>query len=429
MKNDNIKDIVENKLCIGCGLCEVICPYKAISMVYSNETGNFYPTVDENICTKCSLCLEVCYGAMRDPKLSFKIFGNSVPFDPIIGHYLGLYIGYATDKRVRFNAAAGGVATALLAYALEKKIIDGAIVVRMRPGKLPMGECFIAYTLEDLFSAAGSKYCPVNFSKCFKKLETGKRYAIVTLPCYAYGIRKLIEINPMLRSKIVLIIGLLCGGMPSYLGTIYLLKTYGLEGYFIRRLEYRGGGWPGRLLIEGRQAGQQKLVTMPYPDYWRGLFNYFQPFRCTICNDGFNSFADISVGDAWHPEIIKSDKEGTSLIITRSKLGEHLIKEAFKAGKIDIHPIPKKDVLTSQRNLIKYKYCSILARILISEFIFTRKKVPYSFERNILCTVRFSDLLSAIDLYVGNILASRKRFLRLFNYYIFLKEYLSYIMK
>jgi len=423
----NVKDVVKNNLCISCGLCGVICPLKAISMVYSEEHGMFYPRVDKNICTKCGICLDVCYGVMRDLTLSLRIFREGV-FDPVIGLYKGLYIGYALDRNIRFNAAAGGIVTALLGYALEKKIIDGAIVVRMKPGSLPMAECFIAYTFENLLSAMGSKYCPVNFYKIFEKLEVGKRYAIVALPCHAYGIRKLMEKNPRIRSQIAFIIGLFCGGMPSYLGTEYLLKAYGMKGYTITRFEYRGGGWPGRLLIEGYRDKRWKRVSVPYPEYWRGLFTYFQPFRCTVCTDGFNSWADIAVGDAWHPEVMKTDREGISLIIIRSELGASLVRDASKSNVIKVFPVTKDFVIISQKNLIKYKFDTAPIRVKITKLFL--RKLPYSYKLKVGCKIGLLDIvLYGIDVYLGNILASRKSFLSILDSYIFLKKQLLYYMR
>lgn len=45
--------------CCGCTACFAICPKQAISMVEDDE-GFLYPTIDENRCIGCGLCLKVC---------------------------------------------------------------------------------------------------------------------------------------------------------------------------------------------------------------------------------------------------------------------------------------------------------------------------------------------------------------------------------
>jgi len=301
-------------------------------MIYNDDNGMAFPIIDEKICNGCGICLDVCYGFKVDHKLNLRIF-HGLP-DSVIGNYIGSYIGFATDQTLRFNSTSGGVTTALLTHALEERLIDGAIVTKMEAGNPPRAKAFIATTTEEILSAIGSKYCPVSLAECLKAVENDKRYAVVGLPCHIYGIRKLAEYSPKIRNSIRLYLGILCGGMPSYLGTQYLLKAYGMEKQHITRLEYRGGGWPGRLFIHSESSGQQKEISVPYPEYWQGTFGYFFPYRCTVCHDGFNEFSDISCGDAWLPHIMEKDKEGTSLIIIRTKIGEHLVQTAFQKGCI-----------------------------------------------------------------------------------------------
>ncbi|MHA2601418.1 MAG: 4Fe-4S binding protein [Candidatus Thorarchaeota archaeon SMTZ1-83] len=59
------KAVVEEDLCIGCGLCEKVCPYAAISMC-DRDTGPQLAEVNSLLCTGCGKCQVVCpTGAIR----------------------------------------------------------------------------------------------------------------------------------------------------------------------------------------------------------------------------------------------------------------------------------------------------------------------------------------------------------------------------
>src|SRR5690606_21486056 len=62
-------------------------------------------------------------------------------------------------------------------------------------------------------------------------------------------------------------------------------------------------------------------------DMWgTGLF---KSNACDFCTDVLTELADISLGDAWLPEY-RLDGLGNSVIISRSKLADELIKNGIK---------------------------------------------------------------------------------------------------
>ena len=50
---------VDEKLCIGCGLCEQVCDYDAAHVIETEE-GKMVARVDEEKCYGCGLCTSVC---------------------------------------------------------------------------------------------------------------------------------------------------------------------------------------------------------------------------------------------------------------------------------------------------------------------------------------------------------------------------------
>ena len=75
----------------------------------------------------------------------------------VLGTYKEAVAARSTDKRIQEVAQDGGIASALLIYALENNIIEGAVVAG-DPGDdwVPIPE--IATTADEILSAAGTKY-------------------------------------------------------------------------------------------------------------------------------------------------------------------------------------------------------------------------------------------------------------------------------
>lgn len=421
-KSSNVSYVVKNHLCIGCGVCEAACPENAITMFSTDAVEVPKPSVNEKLCTCCGTCLKVCYGFSVDDSLNLRIFNKHA--NTIVGNALACYTGYATNRELRFSSSSGGVITALLTQLLEKQIIEGAVVTVMEPGNPPKHKAFIATTIDDINLAKGSKYSPLSFGECLKTLKEGKKYAVVGLPCHIYGFRKLGECNAKIKESILLYMGIVCGGMPSYFGTAYLLRTLKMEKKSIQKFEYRGGGWPGRLLIRGAQpgSGRSSYITVPYPDYWRDTFSFFFPYRCTVCHDGFNEFSDISLGDAWLPQIMKSDKIGTSLIVVRTDKGSQVVSNAVKDEIIKTAFLSCADAGKSQMGLVRIKSSTLRARI--AECKIVRRKLPF-FSLDRVPSSNFLGYLSGAWLLIGCSLAAKKQYWRIFDVFVLVNQALN----
>ncbi len=353
MKNSKtIDSVVKNDLCTGCGTCLALCPLSAINMIKDSSKGIYVPRIKQEICNQCGICFEICPGHSVDfEKLNMSIFADKLA-DSLLGYYLNCYTGYATDHDLRYNAASGGLVTALLTFALEERLIDGALVTGMSNKNPLEPEPFIARTRGDIISAAKSKYCPVPANIALREIlkEDGK-YAVVGLPCHIHGLRKVEEMDGELKAKISLHLGLFCGHSPSFLATEFLLWQRGIAKEEVTRIDYRGEGWPGGISVYLRD-GQR--IFIPHFDAWKSLDLAFFPRRCTLCCDGANELADISFGDAWLSEF-SGDKNGTSVIISRTPRGEELLQRMLSKGIIGLNSTTPAKVAESQQNFSSKK--------------------------------------------------------------------------
>jgi len=429
----NIISVTEDGLCTGCGTCVGVCPTDALKMHVSN--GLLIPQINEDKCTGCGLCVECCPGFAVDfVSLNSLTFGRQ-PRDFFLGNYLNCYVGHSNDAEIRHNSSSGGIVTQLLIFALEKGVIDGALVIRMRKDKPLEAEPFIARTREEIISASKSKYCPVPINEALRCIIKGEgKFAVVGLPCHIHGIRKAENSIKGLREKIVLSLGIMCSHTIDFFGTELLLEKLGIPHTQIKEIAYRGQGWPGYMLIKLKDNSG---IYVPYVGNWNAYWSifscfFFTPRRCLMCLDETNEMADISFGDAWMPEL-KNERNGESIMVARTEKGQEILNLASSAGAIFLKPIKYDKVRQSQIEPLKFKKEDIGVRLTIIKA--TGQKIPkFNLEHSSYSGSFFSYLRSYYVL--CNVWAAEKRSFKkilvyvpfpLFRLYYGIYKYLSKI--
>jgi coenzyme F420 hydrogenase subunit beta len=410
-----ISKIVENGLCTGCGTCVGICPLDAIEMVIEHKKGIYIPQLDEERCNQCGLCVEVCPGHAVDfMQLNLEIFGKE-PEDVLLGNYINCYAGHAADYDIRYNSASGGLVTALLIYALEEGMIDGALVTRMKKDNPLEPEPFIARTKDEIIEAAKSKYCPVPANIALKeilKAKEGERFAVVGLPCHIHGIRKAEQVNNKLKENIVLHLGLWCSTTCNFLGTEFVLKRLGIsKKEDIKELSYRGEGWPGGMSVRLKN-GQKRFVRLGH--YWNIGFSSFTPSRCRLCSDANCELADVSFGDYRGQDAYLTEKIGKSGIISRTITSENILQRLLLKQIIKTWGISSNDVAELQG----YFYSKKNVKTVFHLFGFLGKNTPIYYQE--LFEPPLSTYLVEILLYLRTLLASRRYLWGLLEIYAFI---------
>ncbi len=405
-------EVIDTGLCTGCGTCAGICPTGAIIM--KPTCGLFEPTVNAALCTQCQLCLKACPGRSVDfEALRMQVFGAQ-PAHKTIGNYSSCYTAYSFDQDIRFHSASGGAITQLLLFALENKIIDGAVVTRMSKTNPLQPEAFIAKTKQEIIDASKSKYCPVSTNACLKQIlkEEGK-FAIVGLPCHIHGVRKAETLLKVLQGKIVLQFGLLCSHTVDFAGIDFLLQKLGVEPNQVSKMSYRGEGWPGSLTVETKTANK---ITMPLVGSWHAywpLFSsfFFTPLRCTMCSDQAAEFSDLSFGDAWLPEYRK-EKTGASIIVSRTQRGQQLLNAAASAKVLNLKPLDVSRVEQSQHVNLRFKKDDLACRL---SFLASMGQVTPSYP-NLACSSGSISALRTLYVYSNLKAASNMRLRSVLRY-------------
>lgn len=368
--NANVERVYEAGLCTQCGTCAALCPNSAIHMAWDGASG-YVLSIDEDLCHDCGLCYKICPGhEVNFKQLSDRFLGKGTD-NWRIGRYISIHAGHTIQEKLRWEAASGGIVTALLVAALKKGEIDGAIVTRMNP-ESPLEPLTILATTEDeIFEAKGSKYCPVAANLSLREiLDSNGRYALVGLPCHIQGLRKAQARNRKLREKVAFSISIFCGLNMSPAGTQVMLRRYGISVEDITGIRYRGAGWPGGLQVE-LQNGQTHFE--PYRGYFDDHFICYEMHRCNLCTDSYGELADISCGDAWLPEFTDSDDLGTSVVVVRSQRGEELLS-SLSPGVLALNPLGIDRAERSQRLALMWKKDWLHAKIALTKL--TGKDTP-----------------------------------------------------
>jgi len=413
--NKTIEETCSVGLCTGCGTCVATCPNSAIKMMRNG--GVYVPQLNGEKCNQCGICYEACPGHSVDFKeLNLAIFGKE-PEDILLGNYVNCYIGHATDPSIRYDSASGGLVTALLTFAIDEGIVEGALVTKMSDKNPLEPKVFIARSKEEIISASKSKYCPASVNIAIKEVlkEDGK-FAVVGLPCHIHGIRKAKMLDKKFK-KIVLHFGLVCRNSPNFLATEYLLQKMEIRKEDVKRIDYRSEGWPGGMSITLKD-GRRKFVPLLSPLYQGGVFGaHFIPQRCVLCSDKSNELSDISFGD---PHGLSDNKIGESMAISRNRVSEELLQNAVTAKRIELRKIDSDKAKQSMA------LCSVKQRLKARVFFSKIHGKKVLFHDQKLLQPSLFDYLDAISLFLGLHISSKKYLWSLVYLHTVLLKTMSY---
>jgi len=322
--------IIDTGECTVCGACIAACPDSHIKLI-ENRPKRLKRAMD---CVGCHTCHDACY--MLRHNLIKDIEGSTIGWGrkESIGLYRRIVAAKTKDPQVTEKCQDGGIVTTLLLYALDTRVIDGALVVD-REGWAPTA-C-VAQTRDDIIHTAGTKYGVVPLLKELRKaiVDHGlDKICIVGSPCHIQSMRYLKHKGLPLASSVKLTIGLFCRENYEYACIAEKISAKGVDITQVSKLDVSDDFH----IYDGSEK-----MSFPITEAKSCV-----PRHCLVCQDFAAELADIAIGSGGSPE-------GLSTIIIRTEEGEKVFAGMVKAGLVETRDKVDIDYLIEMANRKKEK--------------------------------------------------------------------------
>ena len=315
-------EVIDRGLCTLCGACVGMCPYLVA------HKGRVVALDDCNV--ERGRCYAFCPRTPTDlDAVSDAVFG--APFDTgPIGRVAEVLMTRAAGEGVRSRAQYGGTVSALAAFALERGLVQGAVLTTSDEEMLPGG--VLVRDAEQVLACARSNYVAAPTLAAFNReapREELHRVAVVATPCQALALAKM-RASPLENrnnvDKLGLVIGLFCTWALAYQDFArFLAEQASLDR--ISKLDI-----PPPPANVFQIFADSVSVSIPLDDVRR----FIRP-TCNVCLDLTAEFADIAVGAA-------EGIDGWNTLIVRSERGRELVDAARAAGVLEVDALPPENL-------------------------------------------------------------------------------------
>lgn len=319
--------IKDKKECCGCYACANICPKNCLNMVIDDE-GFWYPSINEEKCINCDLCIKVC--PIIKNKKEDEDFSDNFNKKAYAAQFL--------NKNIRANSSSGGVFTSIAENIIEKGgIVIGAV---FNENFEVVHRC--VETKDELNRIRGSKYVQSRIGNVYRDVKNElikDRLVLFTgTPCQVYGLKRYLDRD----YKNLITQDIVCHGVPSpivwnkYINHIRLKNKKKITNINFRdKVE----GWRSYSLTF-KFLNNKKVSKNINEDFYLIAFQNDIILRnsCYECKfKGENRVSDITLADFWgieNTDTEMDDNKGTSLVVINSEKGDSLFNNIAKSLKI-----------------------------------------------------------------------------------------------
>jgi coenzyme F420 hydrogenase subunit beta len=345
-----MREVVDTGVCTHCGACAASCEF--VNWDIDAEKPKLVGK-----CTGCGVCYAQCPRTIIAPR-------------DLIGRFQAAYTGKALNPEIKGQD--GGVVTALLLYALDKKLIDCAVVTAKSPTEPWKPEPKIVFTKEELLETSGSIYshCQTLIGLLDAIKQGNHSIGFVGTPCNIDAVYKMWKapfglVHMYMRANI-LAIGLFCMDSFSYEGLRIFLENNKLSLNDIEKMTIS----KGKMQFIQKNG---KILEVKVGDLDR-----YRSSSCHYCLDLTSEHSDISVGSV-------GSAPGYSTILARTGIGHEVLLDAAEMGYLELQPLPRNKL-----NLVLN-----LARIKKAQLYTLRHRRKYVFGVEAMASAPSGELMEA----------------------------------
>lgn len=335
------EEITSVDKCVGCALCESVCPKQCIEMRMSAE-GFAYPYIDESNCIDCKACQKRC------------------PVNNVVTNSAGEFgqraeLAVCKDADVYKRSSSGGIF-----YYLANRVIElGGCVFGAAWDRNFKLHHICAETAEDVNRLLGSKYIQSSTSGIWKRVKaevaTGRTVLFSGTPCQIGALRSYFPTVP----DNLIIVEVICMGVPSPgMFYDYVSEISKKIGSPIGEIRFRDkthfGTVRSQSLIIRSNCGTAYARTRNTDPFFL-QFLHCNTLRRSCYDCAFKSqvrAADLTLGDCWGMSEQAVAELGTpiaSLVIMNTSKGQAMIEAIEK--NINTSAVEMTSVWRCQRML------------------------------------------------------------------------------
>lgn len=313
--------------CCGCSACGEACNHKAITMT-PDKWGFLYPVVNQSLCVDCGLCNKVC-----------PMLNTSFAREPLVS-----YAFKHKDIAIRRNTSTAG---AFVAFSKQILAEGGVVFGAAFDDDFSVRHLYVEEE-RDLWNLVGSKYLQsrmeTSYMDCKRFLREGRKVLFSGTPCQIAGLKS------YLRKEYdnLICIDLICHGVPApgiwqkYLHYQEQKMSHEIgKSLFISKVNFRNKsrGWSSYSLSLSLSLSDKDghVYEIPPCDWRKDVFMRsflshlnMRPscFHCRFRNQ--RSGSDITIGDFWkfdqvHPEA-ENDQIGINAVMVNTQKGVSLMR-------------------------------------------------------------------------------------------------------